>query len=449
MGLGPAQTGTHEYRVRHNTDKPLVSTRLTLLLSMIFLSCIVLANAASVNAAALGVSKGEIQFLNVLKNGYAQDTFYVTTDSEDNLSVIIEFRGRPADWLSLETEGDLWMTKDRGQWVTVAIRPPADTPNGIYEGMIRVKTSPISTPTEGRLGSSIVASFALRTVVGVVGDEITACTQGGFGMPDTEEGQPIELKVILTNNGNVQIQPVVTLDIWDAARQNLIQTKEVRIPESILPTSTGKFFIRITDLALPVGQYWVDADIPLCNGDPVELELNVLEKGGVTDRGELLRIENPWVVNTSDIVNIRAIFKNTGERLVSAKFKGTINKDNAVVKVVDSDTLDVEPGVTMPIDIFFEPEDPGRYEIIGRVLYNNKYTREKSAILNVNPSDEYVEEAKRQRRITYLSFIPLIVLMIVILVLLILIKKKRRQHKHNQHKITRQKRHHKKKLHDW
>ncbi|MBU1976318.1 MAG: hypothetical protein KKG59_08000 [Nanoarchaeota archaeon] len=418
--------------------------------AILLLLGLILLNSQVVSPAGIGVSKAELPFMNVLKSGYAENTFFVSTDSENNLSVTIEFRGATANWMSLKQEGqDMWVTRDHNQIVTVVLTPPAEVPNGIYNGFVRVKTGPISTPTDGRIGSSVMASFAIQDTVEIIGEEFTSCTPGGFSIPDTEEGKPIEFKVIMTNSGNINIRPDVRIDIWDRDKKNLLYTRFVQIPEFVQPTVTSRFFTIIPDFTLPIGQYWVDISIPLCEKEPVELEFSVLEKGGVSDRGQFLRLEHLYVVNTSEITSIRAVFKNTGERLVTAKFKGTIKKDNAVVKVIDTDTLDADPGQTIFIETFFEPGEPGKYEITGRVLYNNKLTQEKSSVMHANPTDAYIEEVRRKQRITYRSFIPLLVLMIAILVLLILIKRKRKKQKRHSERIVREKKHSRKKLHDW
>lgn len=415
----------------------------------ILLLTAILINSQIVHAAAIGVSKGELRFLNVLRNGYAEDRVYVSTDSADNLSIYVEFRGRTADWLSVKESEELWINRDRGQWLTIVAQPPGDLANGIYEGIVRVRTSPLPRATDGRLGTNIVASFAIQSVLQISDDQITACTPGGFGLADTEEGRPIELRVIITNGGNIRIRPTVVLEFYDNQRKNLITRKEVMLPAEVLPTSTQRFFITIPDLTLPIGQYWVDTSIPLCGKPPQELELSIFERGGISDRGELLRLEHPYVANTSDIVTIRAIFKNIGSRIVTAKFKGTINRDNAIVKIIDTDSVDVEPGNTIPIETFFQPDNPGPHEIVGRVLYNNKYTREKQSVMHINPSDQFMEEYLERQRITYQSFIPLLVLIILILIFLILIRKKKKKIRQHEHRIVREKRVHHKKLHDW
>ena len=98
--------------------------------------------------------------------------------------------------------------------------------------------------------------------------------------------------------------------------------------------------------------------------------------------------------------------------------------DGNIEKIIDTDSVDVLTKETAEIITYFQPEKPGRYEISGRILYNNKMSFEKGSIMVVLPSPEYEEEMKKRGRISYKSFIPFVIL-IIIFIFLIMIKRKR------------------------
>ena len=121
---------------------------------------------------------------------------------------------------------------------------------------------------------------------------------------------------------------------------------------------------------------------PDCSGSAT-LTFDVYERGGIVDSGEFVDIEvEPWN-NVGDIIPITAFFQNLGERTVSAKLKGTITKNDRLFKVIDTDFFNTPPGEIVGIETFFNPTEPGRYLMEGRILYNDKLTYQRSAIINV------------------------------------------------------------------
>ncbi len=125
---------------------------------------------------------------------------------------------------------------------------------------------------------------------------------------------------------------------------------------------------------------------------------------------------------------ITASFRNMGTRYVATKLKGLITLEDNIIKIIDTDLLDVAPGQTVQLETFFSPKVPGKYEISLRALYNNKLTFEKQSLLNVNPSDEFSEELKKLQWKNTKSIL-LIIIVIIILLFLILIKKKKSRRK--------------------
>ncbi|MFC1647969.1 hypothetical protein ACFL1B_00780 [Nanoarchaeota archaeon] len=333
-------------------------------------------------AIALGVNKAGMNFRNVLKGGYAEDVVTATTDTPNLLELNYEIVGDIADWVTL-------MPSNESQWVfssqsalriTVIVQPPPDTANGIYTGEVRLLTGAFAR-TEGQYGSAVHASFAVKLSVEITGEEILACTAGGFELLDTETGYPLQVHASVKNNGNVQVLPVFDIDVWDQYKTKLVMSTQVAVDQRILPTRQQSY-VQTFEHELPLGQYWANIKEPTC-GDNHVVTFSVLELGGISDQGELIRIDNQAWAETEDIVRIAAIFKNKGRRVVSAKFKGTIERDGKVIEVIDTDTLNVLPQRTTELETFFNPTEPGRYTVKGHVIYNGKITFEKSSMVNV------------------------------------------------------------------
>ncbi len=351
-----------------------------LLLTITFLFLIATIQKAS--AVALGVNKASLHYTNVLKGGYAQKYVTITTDSRENITLEHEFTGNITEWMRIEPQNKSQQifSRDKPLRLTVIAEPSENLPNGTYEGELRLLTGEFAR-TEGQYGSTLKASFSVDINVEITGEQIQKCTAGGFDIKDTETGQPLELHASIQNTGNVNLQPQFQIDIWNKQQTQIVHTQNLTLNENLLPTTQDTFIDQFQH-DLPIGQYWAQIREPQCENQKM-ITFNVLDIGGTTDHGKLLRIDNqPWA-NTDDIIRIAAIFKNTGERSVNAHFKGTIKKEDQVVEVIETDPLQVEPSQTQELETFFNPQQPGRYTVEGRVVYNNKLTFQKSSIINV------------------------------------------------------------------
>lgn len=394
--------------------------RTSLFILLIFL--VLLSNSFFVEATVIGANKGVVNFKNVLKNGYAQEFVTLSTDTDFNLSITYKLEGEIADWTRLEPSVQpFFISKDHPYVVAVIIEPPGDVRNQEYTGSVRFLTGALAGP-EGQFGTAVRAAINTRIGVGITGQEIVSCSVAGFELNDVEEGYPIEFYAVVTNSGNVRIKPDFVLEFWNQDQTQLVKTFNFTINNSILPTVQEKVFYSFAQ-NLGIGQYWVKVRTPLCGeGSSAFLTMSVIERGGVSDKGELVNIENPAWAKAGDIVPIDAVFRNLGSRVVSAKFKGTISSGEDIFKIIDTDPLDVMPGETVSLRTYFNPTQDGQYVITGRVLYNKKLTFDRSSILNINPSGAPPSTGGK-----FNWSIILIILAVVIVVLVILVFKKRKQ----------------------
>ncbi len=391
-----------------------------LLLSMLIFALICLEFSS---ATVIGANKGVINYKNVLKGGYAQELVTLTTDTDFNLSINYKLEGDAQEWIRLEpAEQPFFINKDRPFTIAIIAEPPLDAKNDEYSGSIRFITGALAGP-EGQFGTAVRTAINIRFGVEITGQQILVCTPSGFRIDDVEEGYPIEFHAIVANSGNVRVRPEFRLEFWNQDQTTLIETLRFSSNESILPTVQKNIFGSLSH-SLPIGQYWVKIFVPTCGeGNVGFITMSVIERGGVSDKGELIEIKNnPWV-KVNDIVPIDAVFQNLGSRVVSAKFKGTISSGEEIFKIIDTDPQDVLPGEIVRLRTYFNPTQEGQYMVTGRVLYNKKLTFERSSVINVNPTGLPPGASK-------FPVSPLlIILLIVIIVLIFLIMRKRRKHK--------------------
>jgi hypothetical protein len=383
--------------------------------------------SASVYAVGISVTKAVIEYNNVLRGGYAEDVLYVSTDAPFDIPISYELLGDTKDWISIspnlnDPNKTFTVNNSNYQPIRVIISPPSDIPTGTYTGNVRLLTGTLNTPG-GQYGSQLQAAFMIRITIVITGTEFLSCSGDSVVIKDTEVGSPIEYYMSVSNNGNIRVRPTATVDVWNQDQTKLILSKDIVFNnKEVLPTINQAFFNTFTS-DLRIGQYWAYVTVKPC-GSTALTTFNVYEKGTIVDSGELIRIDNQAWAKIGDIVPINAMFKNTGGRTVSAKFKGVITSDNRIVETLDSEFYDIAPGETGNIQVYFTPEKLGQYIISGRVLYNNKLSFEKSTVLNVN---EGVEKSSS----TWIYILVLIVIVIIILLLLINIRRK----KHTLHRL--------------
>jgi hypothetical protein len=402
------------------------SHRLNGLFGILFLiiSSIIITILFSSSASAVGISvtKAVIEYNNVLRGGYAEDFLYVSTDAPFDIPLSYELLGDTAGWITVspdlnDPDNVIYVSNTKYQPIKVIIQPPSDTPIGVYTGDLRILTGTLST-LGGQYGSQLQAAFMIRIRLEITGTEFVSCSGDSVIIRDTEVGSPIEYYMTVSNNGNVRIRPTANVEVWNQDLTKLVMSKNLEFNNrEVLPTTSEAFSTSFAS-DLRIGQYWAYVTIAPC-GNTVLTTFSVYEKGTIIDTGDLIRLDSQAWAKIGDVVPITAVFKNTGSRTVSAKFKGIVTLNDNIVEVLDSEFYDVPPGETGSIPVYFTPEKLGQYIISGRILYNNKLSFEKSTVLNVN---EGIEKSDN----TWIYLLILIIIIVLILLLLINIKKKKK-----------------------
>jgi hypothetical protein len=374
-----------------------------------------------VNAALLGVNKLDMEFNDVLRSGYAEDYFVVSTGSVNNISLYIEAQGDIKDWISFEPAVQPFtMSADSPSAIKVIVQPPSDARAGDYESLVLLSTGPLGQQS-GKMGTNIVVAFELKVKVRVTDTQILSCNAGGFDLKDAEIGFPLEFSSTVSNTGNVRVKPTFQVKVYDQDQKNVIAILNYSSDKEILPTMSSQITTKLEN-QLEIGQYWAQVSSPTCNYDSL-LTFSILDKGGISDVGEFVRLENnAWAV-TGEIVPINAYIRNRGSRVISAQFKGIVLQEERIVKIISSDTVDVAPGEMVPLQSFFTPVKSGQYRITGRINYNKKITYEKSSILNV---EQGAAKSSAGMNKYYIAIIVIIIIIIVLLVLIIIRKKRKK-----------------------
>ncbi|MBS3164282.1 hypothetical protein J4439_02530 [Candidatus Woesearchaeota archaeon] len=331
----------------------------------------------------IGLSPGSLSFENVLRDGYAEGTFVVTSSMSESVPIYGRVQGDVGEWLHFPdaTEGLLGeVSVEHPLIVRVAVAPPGDVASGRYSGYVLLETGTLASVGD-TIGSAVRVSLLGWTHLSVTGEEIRDCQVGALQLTDTEPGMPLELSLMVRNTGNVRLAPEVQVDIWDQGETTLLTGAEEHM-ETVLPTTKReqRFYL---DHGLPQGQYWALVSVPECGSSQL-LTFDVLPLGGVADRGQLESVTSEVWARVGDLVPVRAVFSNTGQRSVRAIFRGSVVSEGRTIELLQSEEALVPPGESAELLSYFRPQRTGQYELRGRVHYNGKLTYEKGTILNVN-----------------------------------------------------------------
>ncbi len=328
--------------------------------SIFLFLCIVL----PASALTIGISPGNMDFNSMVRDGYAEGRFTVSTASEEQISGSFQVEGDIAGWVEFSPSDSFRITSSSPHRVTFVLRPPADTPNGNYTGMIRAVTGQDLDLQEGA-GSGIIAAVASRIRVEITGEETISCSAGAFKVYDAEEDSPLTVECVVRNDGNVRLSPLVILK----------EGEEVLLEErgdDILPTQEKKLTLQSSH-DLSIGQHFATILLPEC-GSEQQLSFDVVEKGGIADKGDFVGIRTEPSVPVDEPMLVLAAFRNIGERPVTARFSGEVNKQGKVVSSLWSDEVIVSPGESYDFRMYHVPEKAGIYHITGRINYNKKVT---------------------------------------------------------------------------
>ncbi len=339
--------------------------------------------AASASAVSIGAGPSTIDFGKLVRGGYAEEEVTVSTSGDEDLTCTVEFLGGLKDWLSVDVGDSFELPANSRVRLKAVVQPPLDAGNGVYEGAIYIKAGPTSS-AEGGTGMVVGAGTRISVKAEITGEESVSIIVRNLRVSDTEVGYPIPFSGSVVNSGNVRVKPVFDVTVADASGSEVASKTHDEL--EVLPTRMEDFEFTIPSTGLKVGAY--SADVKVHEGGELmynqTLPFNMLEEGSWSVSGELKEIIlNVESASPGEAVKALAVFKNTGQVKVNAKFKGEASLEGRLQGVVESDELTVTPGETVNMEFYYTPSEAGNYLLRGYVLYNGVKTDTKGVILAV------------------------------------------------------------------
>lgn len=376
-------------------------------LLMLFVLFAIIWQVSIISAVNLGVSPASIQFKKVLRGGYAERNIVVSVDSPRDVIAKILLMGEIASWLNL-SETNFTLSKDKPHIIKISVTPPIDMPNGDYSGFVEIKLENLGEGVEERLTGVIVGSLDLAVGVEVTDIEAKECRASNFEVFSAEKGDDIIFNLEISNDGNVRFKPKIKIDIWDEEQLRIVKTIEFTENE-IKPTIQDKFSMRVKSDSFEIGQYWADVSALDCLSSQT-LTFDVLEPGALKANGILTGIITKKEGDVDETIPIFVGFKNTGEKEVTAQFKGKISIADKIVQILESESNLVPVKESSNFSFYFTPKQAGKYVISGRVFYSGKRTFESSATVNIK------EKAFNWWRVVVYGMQAVLILVVILMV---------------------------------
>jgi len=341
-------------------------------------------------SVGIGISPTNINLQQILRGGYAETRLTLTNPSTDEVAYLVEIKGDEASWFSFEPATSGYLPAKSSIRFKVIAEPPTFVPIGNYSVYLIFYGAPTSQQQNTGAGTKIIAGVAVPIDITISDLQIEHYILKDVITPFSEECYPIKIYLDIQNDGNVRVTPSFHVRLLDS-RGMLVKELDNNAT-MILPTVTERrpleipYQIEGEYRCVPQGKYNVEV-VAYLGGNlmyNITRPLEILERGAITLRGEISNLSIPSNVSAGQVVKLNAIFKNMGEREISAKLKAEVYRNSSLVDVVEGDEVRVWPGSSETISAYFTPEQVGGYIITGWSVFEGKTTNSISIPINVS-----------------------------------------------------------------
>lgn len=277
-------------------------------ISLVLGLCLVLA-LASPAWAGLRVSGGRIED-SLAPGSETSYTMNVANTSTDPMDVAVEVKGYGASTASsyaiLEPEEDtspysarelltvvpqsFHLEPKESQDITVTATIPSNVGSGGRYAIIYIHT----VPSPGGTTVAVATAIAARVLLTIEGSELIKSGEiSQIELSEAESGQPLEIRVIVENDGNSHYKISAQGEIKDGADKVVAISLPVTPGFPIIPACSQEITIPFLDLdweTLPAGRYQVEIEVTSEDGTPIDTGTASFE---LSESGELLPEEAP------------------------------------------------------------------------------------------------------------------------------------------------------------
>jgi len=200
------------------------------------------------SAFQITVEPSEINFKNVLPDGYAEKKIIITTDSSENIDISLAPSGIFEKWISVEPPLAAIDKNNPAEFLLQL--NPQQAQLGDYQGLIVANAI-----TGGNQFTSTVSSAAsIDVTVSITKKEIIQAQVTDISISNIEKKQPINIKFYILNTGNTEISPQFQIELYDA-QKNLLDT--LSQTNMFYPSSDEQEITMTFNNNYPVGEYQI------------------------------------------------------------------------------------------------------------------------------------------------------------------------------------------------
>jgi len=352
---------------------------LTLPLLLLLINAVTLASASS-----FGVSPPGLDFKNVLKGGYDEGVFFVGTAGDENMSVRIDVEGDMADWLKISPGRTFFLPAHSQKEVKITLEPPVDIASGEYVTLLNVVGAPVSSDTGGGSGVSMGLGVKVTITASVTGEQMLELKLSEINYRDTEINYPIEMSAEVMNNGNVKLNPLITLDISNS-RGELVKTSEQQI-ENLNPKKSTRVMFEIPSGSFQTTNYTANMTARV-NGearDSKTVKFKILPEGTWVPEGILTDLTaSTGTANIGDSIKVTGVFQNTGDIRTKARMIVEVYVKEKMVKAAESRELTSLAKSNVSFDTYFTADQAGRHIIKAKMAYGETETPPQVVVVEV------------------------------------------------------------------
>ncbi len=359
--------------------------RLTALL-FLFVFTGVLISAGDADAQSVGFFPSTIELNDALRGQDYQTRTTLVNQASESRIFTLKASGDTAGWTAFalpespdEAVDQVTVPAQSEVEILVTVTVPQSAPNGDISGK---NTFDGYTEDSFANREGLVTGFEQPVRVKVTGDQMIDLRVGDVTARDVEVGRPLTITAQLTNQGNVDTAPQLSVDIFrlpgdstDAPLDTISADLDAVPPGQ---SRTGSAEWDTTGRA--EGRYRADYAVTL-DGDRLGLgsfEFELQPPGSILPEGAIVSVDlvkplTPGTVNRADVT-----FENTGDVEVRAQFTGHLYKDAAALsEAATPDYLNVAPGERVVLSAYFDlPKGNAVYELRGRAYFEGAETEE-------------------------------------------------------------------------
>jgi hypothetical protein len=346
----------------------------------------VLLLASQAQATILGVGPAKLEFRDATRGeSYLGHLTASTTDKK--LQCKLTATGDIAEWIKLGND-TFTLTSGAQYRFPVRVNVPKATPNGVYKGIIEIKSTPADEGGAGT-GMNVGAAIYITTSVTVTGADGDWFRVTKVTVSNANAGGLIDAEITVRNNAGRKITPATTLRVQSRDKKRTYATSSIT-SQPIDAMSAGTITARLPTTGMEPGLYAIAVNVKvdakdLWNSDETFYILNP-EASAAEVRAEGL-LEDATLSNANislgEDLTFTAKFRNTGNVPLDPRMRVEITKDGKTTASLTGDTEYAEAGETKSLSVRHKPAESGEYAVRIWVEYAGTRTAVREARMKV------------------------------------------------------------------